>query len=143
MSHYSFVAGYITYPGANGNTAAMQKNLEHVQLCIDTLPDVDSFPFLSKGMFSVTPETQIYRDGVVHFATSMKDVCSFWSEWEEKFERLLRQFGNRWYEARVFVWDEQMGHFILEWQKNLDGVAPWNKTQLYVQETVPGWLGKE
>jgi hypothetical protein len=148
MSHYSYIAGYITYPGSNGHAEASRKNLEHFQSILNTLPEVDTFPFLSRGMFSITPETQIYRDGVIHFATSMKDVLSFWQAWEEKLEQLLRHFGDRWYEARVYVWDENIGTLIFVWRQDVDKAAPWSKTKKYAQElpvkeSLPGWFVDE
>jgi hypothetical protein len=148
MSHYSYIAGYITYPGSNGHAEASQKNLEYFQAILDILPEVDTFPFLSRGMFSITPETQIYRDGIIHFATSMKDVLSFWQAWEEKFEQFLRHFGASWYEARVYVWDENIGNLILEWQRDVSGVVHWTKTKKYAQElsvkeALPGWFADE
>jgi hypothetical protein len=148
MSHYSYIAGYITYPSSNGHTEARQKNLEHFQSILNTLPEVDTFPFVSRGMFSITPETQIYRDGVIHFATSMKDVLSFWQEWEEKFEQLLRHCGDSWYEARVYVWDENIGNLIFVWRQDMSRAVPWSKTKKYAQEipikeAMPGWFADE
>jgi hypothetical protein len=105
-------------------------HVKHLQSVIDSLPEIDTFPYLSREMFSITTEHNIYRDGVIHFATSMKDVVSFWNEWEEKFEWFLSRLGTSWYEAKVFVWDEYMGDFIIKWQRD-------------VKETIPGWLGKD
>jgi hypothetical protein len=156
VSHYSYLVGYITYPSmmAGIDTFTVWSDMPHVkhlQSVIDGLPEIDTFPYLSREMFSITTEHNIYRDGVIHFAASMKDIVSFWNEWEEKFERFLSRLGTSWYEAKVFVWDEYMGDFIIKWQRdvtNMDAesigeTVSWKKEQLYVKETIPGWLGKD
>lgn len=83
---------------------------------IAALPDGDTFPYLSRSMFS-SPELDIqhgtYRSQIIHFGASMKEVELEWRKWLEKFENLLRRL--YWFNAMVHLRAEIAGEHDYEW----------------------------
>jgi len=65
-------------------------------------------------MFSLTVSPS-YRDPVLHFVASFKDILVSRHEWEEKFEAFLSEFHHE--EAKVFVEDCYKGDFLVAWLK--------------------------
>lgn len=63
-------------------------------------------------MFSYTVAPQ-YRDEIVHFAASYKDILGAWPEWSSKFESLLSRLAFT--QAKVLIEDEYFGDFIARW----------------------------
>lgn len=65
-------------------------------------------------MFSLTVSPS-YRDPVLHFVASFKDILGSRHEWEEKFEAFLSEFHHEG--AKVFVEDCYKGDFLVAWLK--------------------------
>ena len=105
MSHDSYVCGFIKLSGSAGSALAV----------IATLPasaDDDSWPFLTRAMFSHTASPH-YRDEIVHFAASYKDILGSWSEWALKLEQLLSRL--EFEEATVLIEDCYRGELMARW----------------------------
>ena len=82
---------------------------------IDTLPasaDDDSWPFLTRAMFSHTASPH-YRDEIVHFAASYKDILGSWDDWAHKLEQILSQI--EFEEATVLIEDCYRGELMARW----------------------------
>lgn len=106
MSHHSCVCGFIRLKG--DRAAALDE--------IAKLPersDQDAWPFLTSAMFSYTVAPQ-YRDEIVHFAASYKDILGAWPEWSSKFESLLSRLSFT--QAKVLIEDEYFGDFMARWK---------------------------
>jgi hypothetical protein len=104
MSHDSYLCGFIK---THSKTKAAQ--------AISDLPSSsgeDEWPFLTSTMFGIT-DSPVYRDEVVHFAASYKDIISSWYEWESKFERFLSKI--EFDEVKVIIDDCYRGDFIAVW----------------------------
>ena len=86
MGHESFVYGLIAGADRNPNEARANAAV------IAGLPESDAWPFLTRVMFTIPPETVVgghYRSQAIHFGASYKSVEWEWAEWLEKFEALL------------------------------------------------------
>lgn len=72
---------------------------------IETLPESDDWPFLTRDMFSIalagSPDAfvqGIYRAQPIHFGATFKEIEWNWDEWLVKFEALLlRLYWNEVY----------------------------------------------
>lgn len=105
MSHDSYLSGYIV----------LIDSIENSEAAIAGLPsssDKDSWPFLTRGMFSVTKDPR-YRENLVHFAASYKDILGGWELWEKKFEKFLRKI--KWAHARIIINDCYRGDCLAIW----------------------------
>ncbi len=110
MSHDSYLCGYIK----------LRSDIEKVQQALDKLPtssDDDDWPFLTKSMFSCTPSPE-YRDRILHFAASYKDILGSWLEWEQKFEKFIAEI--EFDDIKIIIEDCYCGDFIFNWTKSRD-----------------------
>jgi hypothetical protein len=106
MSHDSYLCGVIVL--ASDVTSAIA--------AIDALPVADTvWPFLSRSMFGFTASPQ-YRDGIIHFGASYKDIWGHWIEWEAKFEALISKF--EYEEIKILVWDCYQGDILVVWARS-------------------------
>lgn len=73
---------------------------------ISALPEEDTWPFLSRSMFSSSRNSiqTTYKSQIIHFGASFKEIEWAWEEWLMKFEALLRKM----------YWDEVHLHLISE-----------------------------
>ena len=113
MSQQSIIYGFIQ--GAEWISSDIHKLHRMNKDVIDALPESDSFPHLSRGMFCITGgEPQgILRGQIIHFAASMKDPELAWRKWLEKFEALLRKL--YWFNAVVHLRGEIIGDQQYDW----------------------------
>ncbi len=110
MSHDSYLCGYIK----------LSSGIEKAQAALDKLPsssDGDDWPFLTKTMFSYTPSPE-YRDRILHFAASYKDILGSWLEWELKFEKFIAEIDYD--DIKIIVEDCYYGDFIFNWRNLRD-----------------------
>lgn len=112
MGHVSTVYGCIICPWS--------QDLNHARLnkiTIRAIPASDeTFPWLNKGMFLV-PDPDVdymYRDQVITFGASYKDVEIEWDIWLGKFESLLRRL--YWVSANIHLDSELAGKHEYEWE---------------------------
>ncbi len=105
MSHDSYVCGFIKISGSIDPALAAIAELPQTA-------DEDSWPFLPRSMFSHTVSPQ-YRDAVVHFAASYKDILGSWEAWVYKLEQLLAKFDFD--EATVLIENCYRGELIARW----------------------------
>jgi hypothetical protein len=104
MSYDSYLCGFIK-----------TRSKEKASKAISELPNSsidDEWPFLTSSMFSIT-ESPEYRDHIVHFAASYKDILSSWYEWESKFEAFLSKI--EYNEVKLIIDDCYKGDFIVIW----------------------------
>lgn len=114
MSYYSYLCGFIVLQADNDKE--MQEAVAVAMREISSLPrtsDEDKWPFLTSSMFSHTKSPE-YRDAVIHFAASYKDILGSWREWSMKFESLLVKLAL--VKAKVIVQDEYLGDFVATWE---------------------------
>lgn len=73
---------------------------------IATLPEEDTWPFLSRYMFSSSTNSiqTTYKSQIIHFGASFKQIEWEWEAWLLKFEAVLRQM----------YWDEVHLHLVAE-----------------------------
>ncbi len=81
------------------------------------LPSSDSWPFLTREMFSI-PRFQMsdneVQTNVIHFGMSYRGVEYEWSEWITKFESLLKAM--YWQSAVVHLETELTGLHTFMWE---------------------------
>ena len=105
MGHDSYLSGYIV----------LNDLIEKARDSIDKLPsssNEDSWPFLTSSMFCISSDPR-YREDVIHFAASYKDILGSWDDWEEKFENLISGF--EYHHIRVLVNDCYRGDCLIVW----------------------------
>ncbi len=105
MSHDSYLSGYIV----------LNDKKEKAIDAIDRLPEYsedDDWPFLTKGMFSITTDPS-YREPIIHFAASYKDILGSWKDWEQKFEVVIGAF--KYLDIRIIIEDCYHGMFMATW----------------------------
>ncbi len=110
MSHDSYICGFIK----------VTSNIDSAQEAINKLPSTsekDEWPFLTSSMFSYTKSPE-YRDRIIHFSASYKDILSSWKEWEVKFESLLHKFSYD--QVKIIIEDCYQGDFIAIWSSVFD-----------------------
>jgi hypothetical protein len=98
MGHESFVYGLIA--GADRNPGEARQTAAEIA----ALPTSDEWPFLTRAMFTIPPETSQgghYRSQAIHFGASFKAVEWEWTEWLAKFEALLARL--TWHGAWVHL----------------------------------------
>lgn len=83
----------------------IQQNL----LAISTLPDDDTWPFLSRSFFSSSTHSfqTTYKSQIIHFGGSFKQIEFDWEAWLTKFEALLSKM--YWDEVHLHLFSEQCG----------------------------------
>ncbi len=88
---------------------------EHNKSMIENLPIDDEWPFLSRPMFYHVPSGHLldYKNPVIIFGGSFKDICYEWHEWLPKFENLI---GQLYWESIVITLDsETVGERKFSW----------------------------
>lgn len=122
MGMTTFIYGVIEEYGLNHNR--INEVYSHNEEIISSLPISDSWPPLSKKMFSITKnDTEIegpnleYSGRMIHFAACLKSVEYEWEEWKEKFENLLQRL--YWTQAHVHFKTEYTGVISFGWRVDL------------------------
>ncbi len=110
MGHESSICGFIMI---EGDVALALGEIEQ----LPTTSEEDDFPFLTSNMFSHTESPQ-YRECMIHFAASYKDICGSWEEWDTKFELLLNRIPFE--RAKVLIEDCYLGDLIAVWSRKKD-----------------------
>jgi hypothetical protein len=119
MAHLSIIFGYIEgSPYYTEYPKAYRTLQEHNTKVIHSLPEKDSYPALSMGMFH-TPDlnngTVVFRHQVITFGSSISGIeFGDIPEWIEKFEALLARLF--WYEAEVHIKTDIRGILRLSWK---------------------------
>ncbi len=123
MGMTTFIYGVIEEYGLNHKR--LHEVYSHNEGKILNLPTSDSWPPLSREMFSITKndkETEgpnlEYWGRMIHFAACLKSVEYEWSEWKEKFENLLTKL--YWTQAHVHFKTEYTGVISFEWRVDLE-----------------------
>jgi hypothetical protein len=114
MGHISTVYGRIVGLPKYGDIGlALRRKNKNV---IESLPTDDSqWPWIDRGMFLVQdPESpKMYRNQVIVFGASYKEVETEWEEWLRKFESILKQL--YWMTATIHLEAELLGQYTYEW----------------------------
>ena len=151
MGMVSRLYGYIeeAWPGANagGDSKKMQllvdqsRRIErHNEAILQALPIIDEWPPISRHMFAYAPpDVQMitYKNRLIHFAASLKEVDGDIGQWIEKFEHLLRSL--YWESAVVHFEAAYEGEHRFEWHPKdewvsrlcngfLEPVLQWDRT---------------
>jgi hypothetical protein len=91
MGHFSNVYGHISGCG----------DPEESRAVINTLPEQDSWPYLTRDLFAIPTREHSYFDHLITFGTVYNGVERAWEEWLTKFESLLQRLD--WGEAHVYL----------------------------------------
>ena len=94
MGMTTFIYGVIEEYGLN--LKRLDEIYSHNEQTVSNLSVSDSWPPLSKEMFSITNDNKEiegpnleYWGRIIHFGACLKSVEYEWSEWKKKFEELL------------------------------------------------------
>lgn len=152
MGMTTFIYGVIEEYGLN--TARRDEVYAHNEAVINRLQVSDSWPPLSKEMFSITKnDTAIegpnleYWGRMIHFAACLKSVEYEWEEWKEKFENLLQNL--YWTQAHVHFKTEYTGVISFNWRVDL---GKWSigehpivpiKNEFWIFEDAENWENKQ
>ena len=118
MGHESIVYGHIC--AIVNQPPKGDKLYELNNKIIRELPEFDEYPWITKWMFSTIPvgTQSIYRNQIIHFGASYKQIESDWSTWLDKFEVILRRL--YWFSATVHLETELVGDHRYEWIANVN-----------------------
>jgi hypothetical protein len=105
MGHLTIVHGYIH---------AWEDFSEENAAVIATLPEEDSWPYLTRDLFVVPQQKHSYIGQIISFGAAYNGVEGEWEEWLTKFERLLRSL--YWDEAHVYLQTELWGSYHYVWE---------------------------
>ena len=92
------------------------------RLAIDALTISDTHPTFSRAMFNMPPlsyDAGCYKNQIISFGASIKELEDQWAAWLTKFEGLLRHM--YWEKAVVYLDSERYGERQYEYEnKNSD-----------------------
>ena len=114
MAQQSIIYGYIQ--GAEWMSSDIHRLHRLNRETIAALPEKDTFPELSRGMFAVPADgtdPSTARNQIIHFGASIYEVELEWRKWLEKFESLLRKL--YWFNAVVHLRAEIINDQDYEW----------------------------
>ena len=121
MSNETRVYGYIEVPVGTG--IDIEQAIDLNWKAVNSLPEEGKWPWLIRGMFSLSPERVGYRGRLFHFAAAMKGVDEEWEKWLKKFERLLEKMF--WITAELKLITEYSGDHQFSWVAELpESVMP-------------------
>ncbi len=99
------IYGSIFIDIGTGNSPGHKEKVADLLWALESLPLEDEYPFFTRNLFSVTasryPMPGVYKEVVVHFGLTIKDVANDWDVWLDKFESFLEMF--EWKEARLHL----------------------------------------
>jgi hypothetical protein len=110
MGHFSIVYGSIYGRDDSKDSRAV----------LDALPEQDSWPYLTRDLFSIPAPEHSYGDHLITFGTIYNGVETAWSEWLEKFEDLLQRLD--WDKAHVYLEAESLGSYHYCWKRTCSEV---------------------
>jgi hypothetical protein len=114
MGHECVVYGYIY--GTPWKPEEYRKLQELNCEVLDSLPESDEWPFLTRSMFSVPgwrAQEGTYQGQIIHFGASLKELEYDWPQWLAKFENLLSKLF--WNSAIVHLESEFGGTHACSW----------------------------
>jgi hypothetical protein len=114
MAQHTIIYGYIQ--GAEWMSSDIHRLHRLNRETIAALPSRDTFPDLSRGMFTVPDDAADpagARNQIIHFGAAIYEVELEWRKWLEKFESLLRKL--YWFNAVVQLRTEMIGDHLYEW----------------------------
>lgn len=124
MDQETIVYGVIKDVATDNSALQLKARLTNCQALLD-LDEVDTFPYLTSGMFSIPAEEMeqgTYQTQVIHFAASYQAVEYHWEEWMAKFEALLKKM--YWVAAKVHMETELSGNHTFFWESSSDYHSP-------------------
>ncbi|MGS2724026.1 hypothetical protein ACVBEJ_09785 [Porticoccus sp. GXU_MW_L64] len=89
---------------------------------LQTLPERDGYPLLSREMFALPMQDDELGCQVVHFGACYRGVEYEWAQWLLRFETLLKKM--YWVSATVQLETELYGVHSFNWQVEGDFHAP-------------------
>jgi hypothetical protein len=112
---YGMIAGFSEsqrgYPGL----------VQHNREVIASLPEMDSWPCLTRSMFKHSPPSGapgVYESAVIHFGASFDQIEWDWHQWLAKFEALLARL--YWFTAEVTLITGTVGNHTYRWSSEID-----------------------
>jgi hypothetical protein len=104
---------------------------------IDALPVDDSWPPLTRGMFTVSGDDPLhggYRGRIIHFGGRYNGIWDSFDEWRVKYEALLR--GLYLESSTVYFDTDFRGHLMYQW------FVPIEARMRYLDQMPPGVPGE-
>jgi hypothetical protein len=112
MAHHSIVHGRIK--GPNWQTKDYYRLHKINESRLGELPELDlDYPWINQSMFNIPNEQGVFRDQVITFGASYKNLECDWHLWLEKFEAVLRKL--YWIDVSIYVQFEVMGSYEYHW----------------------------
>lgn len=112
MAHHSIVHGRIK--GPTWQTKDYYRLHGFNEKSLKELPELDlDYPWINQSMFNIPNEQGVFRDQVITFGASYKNLEYDWHLWLEKFEDILRKF--YWINVSIYVKFEIMGFYEYHW----------------------------
>jgi hypothetical protein len=106
MGHESLIYGVIV--GTMWKLPDSSQMLQELnRQVIESLPETDEWPFLTRAMFAIAGDdvrTGTYKSQPIHFGATLKGLEWEWHEWLPKFEAVLQRL----------YWDETYLHLRTE-----------------------------
>ena len=119
MAHETLIFGFILGPHRawDDQFPLFERNTQ----AIHTLPEIDVYPAMSRGMFTI-PDFQnrsvVFRRPMIHFGSSINHIeFGDVPEWLTKFEALLSQL--YWSKAEVHFITDVLGPHRYAWEADL------------------------
>ena len=137
MGYQTIIHGKITGDRFNWGGNTNLNNDSHLyhklnRMVIEQLPEKDEWPKLTKQMFNLPAlslDDGVYKNQVIVFGASYKELELSWNEWLIKFETLLTKL--YWKDAVIYVESELRGNRTYRWENKNEPpfIANLNNTQ--------------
>jgi hypothetical protein len=134
MGAKSIIIGYVEEPFiADRQRDALVKDHNRAKLFL--LPQIDVWPRLTRGFFSVSGPQETYANSLIYFGGSFKEIEREWSEWLDKFEALLRTLV--WVRVKLVLETEYYGEHTYTWAATEKAIAAFEQE---FPERVQDWV---
>lgn len=118
---------YGSIEGAFGSTDDWHGLYSKNKEAIDSLPETDDWPPLTRNIFTVPKEPTnanknpgFYRIQMIHFAASFNNFGDVWDTWLDKFENLLKQL--YWHKSHLHLSIETYGRYDYHWEVRTEDI---------------------
>ena len=149
MSTDCSICGFIVERGNPDEVVLAELRRKNDQ-ALQSLPQPDTRTALSRDMFSVASDPAVLggfsTSRLIHFAGLYRGLEYGFSEWLDKFEKLLSNLD--WWEARVIMDAEYGGHMQIDYNRSNPADRPFNMTtarirlEKYGEDALIDLLGK-
>jgi hypothetical protein len=97
----------------HGYIDAWEDYFEENAAIIASLPEEDTWPYLTRDLFAVPQQKHSYNGQIISFGTMYSGVEGDWEQWLSKFDSVLRRM--YWDDAHVYLQSEVWGAYHYVW----------------------------